>query len=285
MFWLAWLVPIGGGVLFLIVKLLIDRLVARQVARMKLLEATSVDPKPQGAPVRAPVQTKTDAPYRSAAVAPIAPVQADPEEELARLAAEGERRVLEANVARDNRIEWVRLERLCDAMQLLPETNGPATVPTPAEFPAPGELVYGQEDSTSAPPEPLLVASAARKAVAEQAWLASLPFPVTHYFAVLAEPPKAIFRLEITVELSHASKTPDLNILRGVVHVHDVTADVVLRDDGVFDILVDKDTVSLAGYFPYTVRKIAPYVHGLVEKALMPLHRGHPIARVSLART
>jgi len=287
--WLTWLVLIGIGALCLAVKLLMVRHAARQAARMNLVEAMWVDKKPAAAPAHAPTQPKREAPYRSAAAgavtaAPIA-VQTDPDAELARLAAQGQRRVHEANAARDNQIEFVRLERLCDAMQLLPEAYGAATVPSTAEFPAPRELVYGQEDSTSAPPREQLVASAARKAFAEKAWLASLPFPLERYFAVLAEPPKAIFRLEITVELSHASKTPDLNILRGVVHVHDVTADVVLRDDGVFEILVDKDTVSLAGYFPYTVQKIAPYVHGLVDKALLPLHRGHPIARVSLART
>ena len=102
----------------------------------------------------------------------------------------------------------------------------------------------------------------------------------------MAEPPKAIFRLEVTVELSDPSRMPSLDILRGVVHVHDVSAEVVLGySDGPITILVGDDAVSLAGYFPYTVQKIAPYVHGLVDKALLPLHRSHSIARVSLART
>jgi len=284
--WLIWLVLIGIGALCLAVTLLVKRHAAQQAARMNLVEAMWVDKKPAAAPA----QPKREAPYRSAPAGAVAPapvaVQTDPDAELAQLAAEGQRREREANAARDNQIECVRLERLCDAMQLLPEAYGAATVPSTAEFPAPGELVYGQEDSTSAPPEAQLVASAARKALAERAWLASLPFPVERYFAVLAEPPKAIFALEVTVELCDPSRMPSLGILRGIVHVHDVGAEVVIGSSGgAITILVGDDAVSLAGYFPYTVQKIAPYVHGLVDQALLPLHRSHSIARVSLART
>ena len=79
-------------------------------------------------------------------------------------------------------------------------------------------------------------------------------------------------------------RAPGLDILRGIVHVHDVNADVVVRDGGVIAIESDEDAVSLPGYFPYTVQKIAPYTHGLVDKVLVPLHASHPIARVSIAR-
>ncbi len=220
-----------------------------------------------------------------AARAQTLPPAADPDAALARFAEEGQRRTQAAHDARTRRYEWVRLERLCDAMKLMPVARvaGDVAVPTTDEFPLPEELVLGQEDSTTEPSQEL-VASAARKAAAERAWLASLAFAVDHYFAVLALAPRAIFRLTFTIHLADSERAPSLDVLRDIVHVHDVNADVGLRDDGMIAIECDEDAVSLPGYFPYTVQNIAPYIHGLVDKVLVPLHASHPIARVAIAR-
>jgi hypothetical protein len=167
--------------------------------------------------------------------------------------------VLDERSERSEHAEWVRLERLCDTMQLLPDvqTRG-AAIPTEAEFPAAAEFASGHDASRLAPPPRQLVEAAARKAYAERAWLASLPFAVERYFEVLAEEPQAIFRLEITVTLVDASRAPGLDILQGVVHVHDVDAEVALPRDGSITILSGAGSVSLPGYFPYTKQKLAP---------------------------
>jgi hypothetical protein len=164
-------------------------------------------------------------------------------------------------------------------MQLLPDVrSGSAATPTEAEFPPPEALV----DPPSRPPEPHVVEAASRKAHAERAWLASLPFVTERYFEVLAEVPRAIFRLQVTVTLADARRAPNRDILEGVVHVHDVDAEVILSRGGPITFWSGDDAVALPGYFPYTLQKIAPYMHGLVNKVLLPLHRSHPIARVSV---
>ena len=253
-------------------------LLTRRSRSRRLERAPGVDPAdfPKGTPQDAPADQATQDPYRSTEEA------SGPDAELARLAAQGERRVQAQAIARSNQREWVRLERLCDAMQLLPPAPPGGAIPTEAEFPAPPDHAY-QDDYAKAP-DPAVLQAAARKAYAERAWLASLPFHVERYFDVLAEAPEAIFGLEVTVALVDASHTPSLEILRGIVHVHDVDAEVVLSRGGGIAIEVGSAAIALPGYYPYTVQKIAPYVHGLVDKALLPLHRSHAIARVTLTR-
>ena len=166
-------------------------------------------------------------------------------------------------------------------MQLLPDVQPrAAAIPTEVEFPPPAELA----DPPGAPPAQPLVDAASRKAHAERVWLATLPFATERYFDTLAEAPRPIFRLEITVTLVDPTRAPSLDIVQGVVHVHDVDAEVVLVRGGPITVLSGERSVALPGYFPYTTQKIAPYLHGLVDKVLLPLHRSHPIARVSLRR-
>ena len=257
------------GALYLVIKVLLYVHSSRRAARMGLADAMSIEPRPRERAVNQAESLPRRAPT----------TQAEADADLARLAEEGRRRVHDESDRRRKQVEWVRLERLCDAMQLLPDVHaGGGAIPTEAEFPPPRELF----DPPARPPERQLVGAASRKAHVERAWLASLPFVTEGYFESLAGSPRAIFRLEITVTLAEASRAPSLDILEGVVHVHDVDAEVVLSDGGPITITSGDSAVALPGYFPYTLQKIAPYMHGLVNQVLLPLHRSHPIARVSV---
>ena len=257
---------------------------------------------------------KSEQPYR-----PV-PSQTEADAELERLAAQGRSHVQDESMRQDaerrRRIEWVRLWRLWGAMTLLPEPvppepalaepkrvsrwwpwarapakaeNVPAenvhaeSVPAEAEFP-PAEFDPGKDERES-PPPPDFVESAVRKAHTETAWLASLPFAMERYFAVLAEEAQKTIRLDITISLNDARRAPSRDTLEGIVKTHDVEAEVTVSNGG--PIVVRSCAMSGSGGYlgPYQTARIPLYVHGLVDKVLLPLHRSYSVARVSLART
>jgi hypothetical protein len=264
-------------------KLLYDRHSARQLARMNAIE-TLAQPSTTAEP-------DVEDPYRSAAsgAKPVERV-ANPDDELARLAASGARRAQD-DIARQHaelveRRERVRRHRLWDAMTALPDAppaNVVEAVPAEAELPPstfdPGDWM------ALAPLAQDLVDAAARKAHRESAWLASLPFAMERYFAILAENPDRgfasndMFCIAITIELSNSDGMPTRDILEGVMHAHDPRAGVMsLRP-----LVLQSGGISCwSSGITYTNQRIAPYVHGLVDKVLLPLHRSHPIVRVSL---
>jgi hypothetical protein len=286
-------VAIIGGVC-LLVRLLLYRHSSRQAERMRMVDAMWIETKPPAQTAReakwarsaervAAMSTTTE-PYRAP------PAQAQADAELARLASQGQRRVHSESMRQDSeqkeRFEWVRLWRLHDAMKLLPGAPhvqaSPESLPAEAEFP-PGEFVPGDDERVGPPPLEF-VEAAARKAHAEALWLASLPFAMERYFAILAEEAQETSRIDITVTLHDAGGAPSHDTLEGVVHVHDVAAEVTEGASGSIEVRSGALSGRTGAAFIYTNENIAPYVHGFVDRVLRPLHRSRPIARVSLAR-
>ena len=313
-------VAVIGGVC-LVVRFLVYRHSARQTERMRLADAMWVDvkpaeqaareakwarsaerarqleqsvrrarvgepetPAPPGAPRGAGTSMETEHPYRAP------PVQSEADADLARLALQGQRHVHEESLRQDaerkERIEWVRLWRLHDAMKSLPQAprveSSPGRVPAEAEFP-PGEFVPGGDERVGPPPLEFIEA-AARKAHAEALWVASLPFAMERYFAVLAEEAKATSRVDFTIALQDAGGAPGHDTLEGVVHVHDVDAEVTERAGAPIAVRSGAIPGRSGTPFIYTNENIAPYIHGFVDRVLRPLHRSRPIACVSMAR-
>jgi hypothetical protein len=123
---------------------------------------------------------------------------------------------------------------------------------------------------------------------AERAWETAHPFPVDGYFDVLRGDPEPECVLVVVLEWRDPARAPSDGVLRGVLGVHDtaIRIDTNARDHARFrsgvisgDIGVRVNRVSV-----FKNVRIPPYVHGLVDRALAPLHRSHPIARVSLQR-
>jgi hypothetical protein len=117
----------------------------------------------------------------------------------------------------------------------------------------------------------------------ERAWPSSLPFALEGYFEILGQEPR-LGQIEAAIALRTDSQAPDLDVLRGVVLGADVDAEVSIDSSGTITILSGFKSCYPGGVNEVSNREIPPYVHALVEKALLPLHRSHPIERVSLAR-
>ncbi|MGH7297770.1 MAG: hypothetical protein ACRELB_22720, partial [Polyangiaceae bacterium] len=122
---------------------------------------------------------------------------------------------------------------------------------------------------------------------AERAWPSSLHFALEGYFEVLQQEP-CTCHIEATMTLRDASASPGLDILQGVVQ--GVDADGGVRIDASGTATIRSSALSCETNTWVNMvrvdsnRRIPPYVHTLVEKVLLPVHRSHPIERVSLVR-
>ena len=131
---------------------------------------------------------------------------------------------------------------------------------------------------------------------AERQWLASLPFALDDYFELLAARPVRTCVLVADLQWDGAAtgRPPDPDVVHGVaalwdagVHVEPHDGDVELRSSwfrsGFWDGGVVETTESFGKISPN--KRIPEAVHRLVDKVLLPLHKSHPIARVKLSRT
>lgn len=139
------------------------------------------------------------------------------------------------------------------------------------------------------------VASQTRVA-AERAWVAALPFALDGYFDGLAEPPARICMLvlELAWDLEKPGGVPSPETVHGVTGMWDTGARVVAREGGGVTIHSSSFT---AGFFSSGLVEtvdswgnVAPNgrfvveLHRAVNQVLLPLHGSHPIARVAVRR-
>jgi len=129
----------------------------------------------------------------------------------------------------------------------------------------------------------------------ERAWLSSLPFAIDGYFEALSVEPDSECNLLVELRFSSARPPPDQNTMLGLLGLVDADASIEKvsalfqgRESGA--LVFGSGPISCGtntrvnGEWVYSNRKIARYVHDLVDKVLLPLHRSHPLTRVSLTR-
>ena len=121
---------------------------------------------------------------------------------------------------------------------------------------------------------------------AERAWVASLPFELEGYFEVLAAEPSAVCKLR--VELVWQTVGADPATLQGVVGLLDTDARVTERAADAATItsgVVSGATGIRINRVPvHRNHRVAAYLHRLVDVVLLPVHRNRPLARVSVTR-
>jgi hypothetical protein len=126
------------------------------------------------------------------------------------------------------------------------------------------------------------------RVAAERAWLTALPFPVDGYFETLAATPAFRVRLVIEVTWSGEGRCPGEDVLRGILGIVDTDARVekyegsrvCIRSGDVW--CGTRVRLNRAAITRNT--RIVSYVHDLMDTTVLPLHRDCPIARVSIAR-
>jgi hypothetical protein len=80
---------------------------------------------------------------------------------------------------------------------------------------------------------------------------------------------------------------PSDETVLGVWGLHDTHARVARRESTNLTIRcgpISGNGVQLGAYWIYDNRNVPGYVHGLVDRVLSPIARGHAIARVTLSR-
>ena len=136
------------------------------------------------------------------------------------------------------------------------------------------------------------IATRARVA-AERAWAASLPFALQGYFEVLAAEPVAWCALEVELAWGDAGGAPSLETVQGILGTIDTAARVVPYGGGTAvgirsDLISGSTGISTGGkrnpVYVYRNHRFVAYTHRLVDEILLPLHRSHAIARVSMKR-
>jgi len=237
-----------------------------------------------------------DAPYRAD------PPQPEATKELARLAAEGQSRILQASAAPAKIEEKKRRAGERHVRVALGGHHG-APVRTAsyvligvAALASVGALLWGAgmlwlglplligalAVRWYAPPKATL-AQVAR----ERAWVASLPFALEGYFDVLAGEPQLSCHLSVTLAWNEARLAPSEDVVRAVFGVLDTGTRVESRDGAAVirsSLLSGRTWIQLEDGPLSRNTKIVAYVHSLVDKVLLPLHRSCAIARVSLTR-
>lgn len=137
---------------------------------------------------------------------------------------------------------------------------------------------------------------------AEEAWLSSLPFRVDGYFEALGADPRARRRLSIALTWVDPAAAPSADEVKAVFAVADTDAAVESRrhrhtgDDAdaasapSAPLVVrsgpisDQTRVQMPSGWVHRNTRFVEYVHALVDRVLLPMHRSTPLARVSLTR-
>ena len=244
---------------------------------------------------------------------PYRPDPALPDAELARLAAEGQRRILDAQAnratGRQAADEGSREKNLRVALgghYGSPLGKASAALIAVGAIVTLGNLVWGFDRHYLG--ELLLVAAvlvrifvapkATRaRAESERRWAISLPFVLDGYFEVLGGEPRMANVLTVTLTWSDPRRIPGEGELRGLLGLVDTDARAESRDPATTVIrsgrIEDKSWIRVyrgmnrgmnRGYVMRRNTPLVGYVHRLVDKTLLPLQRSHPIARVSLTR-
>jgi hypothetical protein len=122
---------------------------------------------------------------------------------------------------------------------------------------------------------------------AERRWAGALPFRLEGYFEVLEHHPEKECRLDVELQWEPAVAMPSDDILLGVWGTQDTGARIQERSGDT--VRVRSGTIvsparQLRVLTIYRNSRIPPFVHRLVDRVLVPVHRSHPLARVSIRR-
>lgn len=122
---------------------------------------------------------------------------------------------------------------------------------------------------------------------AERAWATSFPFALHGYFDVLSQQPRASRSLAYELRWSEGTAPPERSLLEGICAAADPGARVERIDAQGARIrsgAVSGDTGTRINRQPvYRNHELPAHVHGVVETALVPLHRQHAVASVTLS--
>ena len=128
-----------------------------------------------------------------------------------------------------------------------------------------------------------------RSVTAERAWMASLPFALEGYFEALEAQPELTSHLDLTLHWVDARRTPDDNTVQGVLGSLDTSARVASRGEEALTIrsgpISGGTRIRVNRVWVYRNTRLVTYVHDLMGKVLLPIHRTHAIAQVALKRT
>lgn len=118
---------------------------------------------------------------------------------------------------------------------------------------------------------------------AERAWVASLPYRLEGYFDVLGKSGHVATHLIFALEW--AGPAPDPSLVQGVVGTLDPAAQLQ-NNSGPLEIRSDAmpagfvSTLSRGGRYAQNNRQLVAYTHALVDRVLAPIHARHPLSRV-----
>jgi hypothetical protein len=242
------------------------------------------------------------------------PQASEADAELARLAEQGQRRILEAGaagrtqanaaaLAEEKKRDWhtrlalgayygIPLRKACFALMGM----GVMTFVTGGYLGVEGVagvvgLVLSMLALVGGLVAALLIDPTATRArvAAERAWAASLPFAVDGYFDLLAQDPVIACRLLVELTWGPGRK-PAPEIVRGAFGLWDAGVGVEPGKAATMNargspFMCGRYTRGYAGLSPAVPnRHLVGRVHRLVEKVLLPLHRSCALERVSLRR-
>jgi hypothetical protein len=242
-----------------------------------------------------------DEPYRPS------PQVSEASTELARLAAEGQRRILDASASQaavERRVDEKKRERRLRTA-LGGHYGSPVRIASLALI-AVGVLMWVgglacAGDTFLVFPLGLLIIiggflvrvfappiATRRRVASEGTWASSLPFTMEGYFEALASPPSSECRLMIRLAWGDAAPAREAGAVQGVFGVIDTGAQVESEQDGTLSIrtgsISGRTGIRVNQMDVYRNTRLVAYVHDLVDKVLLPLHRSHALARVSLTR-
>ncbi len=225
--------------------------------------------------------------------------------ELAALAAKGERQKADDTMAKDARSTAARLYAgYLDVDHWPPAPRAPlslwkrilawrSSVVGSAEVSIGWTINAGSDEAVIALSKTLPDTAHARRSnqrrALEAQWAAALPFGMVGYLEVLSAKPE--YTSTLNVALTWTGRPPDRALLQSALYVHDAKAEIKSQDDASTTVRsseISGETnlkTNLGGeMYLHTNGRIVTYVHGLVDKVLVPLHRTHPIREVSISR-
>lgn len=126
---------------------------------------------------------------------------------------------------------------------------------------------------------------ASRAAVsAEELWVRTRPFRLVGYFDVLASSPRFQRSLRFRVQWQRGTRPPDHALIHAAIGAIDPGARVPSCDDSGAIVVsgpVSGHTGISSNRVPvYRNHRLPAHVHAVVEQFLVPLHRSHPIDEV-----
>jgi hypothetical protein len=234
---------------------------------------------------------------------PYRPDRSSPDEELTRLAAEGQRRILDARASAtasrhpaDDRHRERNLRIALGGHYYGPVVQAATAVSVVVATAAPlaaavldiDALYYGALATFAVFPLVFVGPRATRARVrAEEAWVRSLPFTMDGYFDVLRAEPVLGVNLVISIRWCEAA-APSEDTLQGMLGLLEAGASIVSY--AATEARIRSGSISgrtnintLSGYVHRNTRLVG-YVHRLVERILLPLHHAGRLAQVSLSR-